>query len=103
MMQEKFLMFTVAFLLGSFYFSGANPATAQTSSEAKGNSNLLLDKDAERIFLNGELIDSSWDANGRNTRYARIVFEGRYWQCKDTNLLGDTVLLSCAALPKENN
>ena len=103
MMQEKFLMFTVAFLLGSFHFSGANPATAQTSSEAKGNSNLLLDKDAERIFLNGELIDSSWDTTGRNTRYARIVFEGRYWQCKDTNLLGDTVLLSCAALPKENN
>ena len=103
MMQEKSLMFTVAFLLGSFYFCGAHPATAQTSSEAKANSNLLLDKDAERIFLNGELIDSFWDITGKNTRYARIVFEGRYWQCKDTNLLGDTVLLSCAALPKENN
>ena len=102
-MQENFLIFTVAFLLGLFYFSGAHPATAETSSEAKENSNLLVDKDAERIFLNGELIDSSWDTAGRNTRYARIVFEGRYWQCKDTNLLGDTVLLSCAALPKENN
>ena len=67
---------------------------------AKGNSNLLLDKDAERILLNGELIDSSWDTNGRNSRFVRIVYEGRYWQCKDTNLLGDTVLLSCAALPK---
>ena len=102
-MQERSLMFTVAFLLGLFYFSGAHPATAQTSSEAKENLNLLLDKDAERIFLNGELIDSSWDITEKNTRYARIVFEGRYWQCKDTNLLGDTVLLSCAALPKENN
>ena len=102
-MQDKFLMFTVAFLLGSFYFFDTQPTTAQTSSEAKGNSNLLLDKDAERIFLNGELIDSSWDTTGKNTRYSRIVFEGRYWQCKDTNLLGDTVLLSCAALPKEND
>ena len=102
-MQDKFLIFTVTFLLGSFYFSGAHPATALTSSEAKGNSNLLLDKDAERIFLNGELIDSSWDTNGKNSRFVRIVYEGRYWQCKDTNLLGDTVLLSCAALPKENN
>ena len=102
-MQDKFLIFTVTFLLGSFYFSDIHPATAQTSSEAKGNSNLLLDKDAERILLNGELIDSSWDINGRNSRFARIVYEGRYWQCKDTNLLGDTVLLSCAALPKENN
>ena len=102
-MQDKFLIFTVTFLLGSFYFSDIHPATAQTSSEAKGNSNLLLDKDAERILLNGELIDSSWDTNGRNSRFVRIVYEGRYWQCKDTNLLGDTVLLSCAALPKENN
>ena len=102
-MQHKFLMFTVAFLLGPFYFSDTHSATAQTSSESKGNSNLMLDKDAEHIFLNGDLIDSSWDTTGRNTRYARIVFDGRYWQCKDTNLLGDTVLLSCAALPKENN
>ena len=102
-MQDKFLIFTVTFLLGPFYFSDIHFATAQTSSEAKGNSNLLLDKDAERILLNGELIDSSWDTNGRNSRFVRIVYEGRYWQCKDTNLLGDTVLLSCAALPKENN
>lgn len=102
-MQHKFLMFPVAFLLGSIYVFDTHSATAQTSSEAKGNSNLMLDKDAERIFLNGDLIDSSWDPTGRNTRYARIVFEGRYWQCKDTNLLGDTVLLSCAALPKEKN
>ena len=102
-MQQKYLMFTVAFLLGSIYFSGAHLAMAQTSSETKGNSNLLLDKDAERILLNGELIDSYWDTNGRNSRFVRIVYEGRYWQCKDTNLLGDTVLLSCAALPKENN
>ena len=49
---------------------------------------------AATVLVFGEVVASTWDTT-TFTRHTRVIYKERYWLCKDSQLLGKTIFVTC--------